>query len=108
MAQNFKNYITRLTGTSAVDALGGATNSIDCLISVRMANVLTSTITVDTGHTVDILQRYGDHTATINLTNAGGGYNLDLDQIDNTSNRSYSLTGTCATTSGCAVTVTQN
>ena len=47
MAQNFKNYITRLTGTSAVDALGGATNSIDCLISVRMANVTTSTITVE-------------------------------------------------------------
>ena len=47
MAQNFKNYITRLTGTAAVDALGGATNSIDCLISVRMANVLTTTITVE-------------------------------------------------------------
>ena len=47
MAQNFKNYITRLTGTTPVDALGGATNSIDCLISVRMANVLTTTITVE-------------------------------------------------------------
>ncbi len=47
MAQNFKNYITRLTGKSAVDALGGATNSIDCLISVRMASVTTSTITVE-------------------------------------------------------------
>ena len=35
------------TGTSAVDALGGATNSIDCLISVRMANILTTTITVE-------------------------------------------------------------
>ena len=39
--------LSRLTGTAAVDALGGATNSIDCLISVRMANVLTSTITVE-------------------------------------------------------------
>ena len=47
MAQNFKNYITSATGTSAVDALGGATNSIDCLISVRMANILTTTITVE-------------------------------------------------------------
>jgi len=47
MAQNFKNYITRLTGTSPVDALGGATNSIDCVIRVRMANVLTTTITVE-------------------------------------------------------------
>ena len=47
MAQNFRNYLTPATGTSAVDALGGATNSIDCLISIRMANILTSTITVE-------------------------------------------------------------
>ena len=31
MAQNFRNYLTPATGTSAVDALGGATNSIDTL-----------------------------------------------------------------------------
>ena len=71
------------------------------------SNKQTSTITVDSGHTVDVFQRYGDHTATINLTNAGGGYNLDLDQTDS-SNRSYSLTGTCANSNGCGVTVTQN
>ena len=47
MAQNFRNYLTPATGTSPVDALGGATNSIDCLISIRMANILTTTITVD-------------------------------------------------------------
>ena len=47
MAQNFRNYLTRNTGTSAVDALGGAANSYDTLISVRMANVTTSTIVVD-------------------------------------------------------------
>ena len=47
MAQNFRNYLTRNTGASAVDALGGAANSYDTLISVRMANVTTSTITVD-------------------------------------------------------------
>ena len=46
MAQNFRNYLTRETGTSAVDALGGAANSFDTLISVRMANVTTSTINV--------------------------------------------------------------
>jgi len=40
MAQNFRNYLTRETGTSAVDALGGAANSFDTLISVRMANIL--------------------------------------------------------------------
>ena len=47
MAQNFRNYLTRNTGASAVDALGGAANSYDTLISVRMANVTTSTIAVD-------------------------------------------------------------
>ena len=47
MAQNFRNYLTRNTGTSAVDALGGAANSFDTLISVRMANTTTSTIQVD-------------------------------------------------------------
>jgi hypothetical protein len=47
MAQNFKNYVQEAIGTSAVDVLGGPTNSIDCLISVRMANILTTTITVE-------------------------------------------------------------
>jgi len=40
MAQNFRNYLTRETGTSAA-------NSFDTLISVRMANVTTSTINVE-------------------------------------------------------------
>ena len=39
------------------------------------SNKQTSTITVDSGHTVDVFQRYGDHTTTINLSNADG---LDL------------------------------
>ena len=47
MAQNFRNYLTRNTGTTAVDALGGAANSFDTLISVRMSNTTTSTIQVD-------------------------------------------------------------
>ncbi len=37
MAQNFRNYITRVTGVTPVDALGGAVNSYDCLISIRLA-----------------------------------------------------------------------
>jgi hypothetical protein len=47
MAQNFRNYLTRETGTAAVDALGGAADSFDTLISIRMANITTSTINVD-------------------------------------------------------------
>jgi hypothetical protein len=47
MAQNFRNYLTRNTGTTAVDALGGAANSYDTIISVRLCNTTTSTIQVD-------------------------------------------------------------
>ena len=64
-------------------------------------------IVLDDGHTVDVFQRYGSHTSNINLTNAGGAYNLDVDQTAN-SNKSYSLTGICTNANGCSVTVTQN
>ena len=67
-----------------------------------------SSLTVDNGHTVDLFQRHGNHTATINLTNNGGGYNLDVDQTDNNQDRTYSLTGICNNANGCSVTVTQN
>ena len=64
-------------------------------------------IVLDDGHTVDVFQRYGDHTANIDLTNAGGAYNLDLDQTAS-SNKTYNITGTCTNANGCGVTVTQN
>ena len=64
-------------------------------------------IVLDDGHTVDVFQRYGDHTTNIDLTNAGGAYNLDLDQTAN-SNKTYNITGTCTNANGCGVTVTQN
>ena len=64
-------------------------------------------IVLDDGHTVDVFQRYGSHTTNIDLTNAGGGYNLDLDQTG-TANKTYNLTGTCTNANGCGVTVTQN
>jgi len=64
-------------------------------------------IELDDGHTVDVFQRYGDHTANINLTNSGGAYNLDLDQTASSS-KTYSITGSCANINGCSVSVTQN
>ena len=64
-------------------------------------------LVLDDGHTVDVFQRYGSHTTNINLTNAGGGYNLNLDQTG-TANKTYNLTGTCTNANGCGVTVTQN
>ena len=47
MAQNFRNYLKQNTGTSAVDALGGAVDSYDTLIGIRLCNTTTSTINVD-------------------------------------------------------------
>ena len=48
----------------------------------------------------------GTHTATIDLT---GSYTTDLDLIQNSnSNKSYTLTNNCQTSSGCAISVTQN
>ena len=46
MAQNFRNQITRNTGTSAVDILDQA-DSYDTVIGIRCANVGTSAISVD-------------------------------------------------------------
>ena len=49
MAQNFRNYLKRNTGTVAVDLLGGAVGSstYDWIVSLRLANTTTSTITVE-------------------------------------------------------------
>ena len=57
--------------------VNGSNNDIT-LLQRGNNDTQTSTITVDSGHTVDVLQRYGNHTSSINLTNSGGGYNLDL------------------------------
>ena len=52
--------------------MNGSNNDVTVLQRGN-SNKQTSTITVDSGHTVDVFQRYGDHTATINLSNVGGG-----------------------------------
>ena len=46
MAQNFRNQITRNTGTSPVDILAVA-DSYDAVIGIRCANVAATTINVD-------------------------------------------------------------
>ena len=48
----------------------------------------------------------GAHSMTMDLTNNGGAYSVST--IQNSANaKTYSLTGSCATVGGCAVTVTQ-
>ena len=64
-------------------------------------------IVLDDGHNVDVFQRYGSHTANIDLTNSGGAYTLDLDQTG-TSDRTYNMTGICTNSAGCSLNVVQN
>ena len=47
MAQNFRRYLNQQIGTSDVDVLGGAVDSFDCLISIRLANIVSTTVNVD-------------------------------------------------------------
>lgn len=61
------------------------------------------------GHSVDSDQRgTGSANLELDLTNNGGAYSITTNQNTSTTHRSYSLTGSCVTSSGCAVTVTQN
>ena len=61
------------------------------------------------GHTVDVDQRGSQSAnATVDLTNSGGAYNYTLTQNVTTSSDSFSITGSCANTSGCTVTVNRN
>ena len=92
---------------SSTTDVNGNSNNIT-VVQRGNSDTQTSSITVDGGHTVDLFQRYGSHTSTINLTNSGGAYNLDVDQIDSSQDRSYSLTGYCTNSNGCSVSVTQN
>ena len=48
MAQNFRNYLTRNTGTTATDILPEASvDSYDAVVGIRLANVSSSNISVD-------------------------------------------------------------
>jgi len=61
------------------------------------------------GHTVDVDQRGSNSaSAAIDLTNGGGAYDYTLNQNVTTSADSFSITGTCYTAGGCAVTVNRN
>jgi len=70
------------------------------------AKDLTMTLIGD-DHTVYAEQRStGAHNATLHLTNGTDPYTLSLSQ-NSTTTQNYSLTGTCYTSGGCAVSVTQ-
>jgi len=114
--QHIANYVTgssndvKHTQRGAGDHKGfveitGDNNNVEVLQRGN-SNVQFADIVLDDGHNVNVFQRYGSHTTNIDLTNAGGGYTLDLDQTANT-NQTYSITGTCTTSSGCGLTINQ-
>ena len=59
-------------------------------------------------HTVSSVQRdNASHNLTLDLNNGGGAYSVTTTQETST-NRSYQLSGTCSTSLGCGVVITQN
>jgi len=63
-------------------------------------------VRTDNGEQSMVQKGDGAHTATIDLT---GSYTTDLDLTQNSnSNKTYTLTNNCQTSSGCDITVTQN
>jgi hypothetical protein len=61
------------------------------------------------GHAVDINQRGSNSAnASVDLTNSGGAYDFTLTQNVTTSADTYSITGYCYNSAGCAVTVNRN
>ena len=59
-------------------------------------------------HTVTSVQRgnAGSHNLELDLTNGGGEYTIDTTQ-NSTTAQTYTLTGTCVTSGGCGVSLTQ-
>jgi len=63
------------------------------------------------GHVIDSSQRGTmSHSLAVDLTNGGGAYTFTSTQTtnNNTTSKSYSLTGTCTNLSGCAINISQN
>ena len=63
------------------------------------------------GHSVDASQSGTmAHSFAVDLTNGGGAYSVTSNQTTNNTatSKTYSLTGICTNTAGCAITVSQN
>ena len=59
-------------------------------------------------HMIDSTQRdNANHSLSLDLTNGGGAYTITTTQ-QNPTNRSYHLSGTCSSSLGCGIVITQN
>ena len=100
------------TGTGNADhyariyTYGGDNNDIFFKQKGNGNKTLHFTVRTDNGEQSMVQKGDGAHTATIDLT---GAYTTDLNLTQNSnSNKTYTLTNNCQTSSGCSITVTQN
>tara|TARA_B100000900_G_scaffold394802_1_gene392560 strand:+ start:416 stop:1429 length:1014 start_codon:yes stop_codon:yes gene_type:complete len=87
--------------------IDGDDNTVELLQRGNTDQQFADIVLSNDGHDVDVFQRYGSHTANIDLTNSGGAYTLDLDQTGS-SDRTYNMTGICTNSAGCSLSVVQN
>jgi hypothetical protein len=74
MAQNFRNSITRATGETPVDILPEASvDSYDAVVGIRLANIVSSSISVDVYIVRSAANYYLIKSATIDV-----GQSLEL------------------------------
>ena len=99
------------TGTGNADhyahvyTYGGDNNDIFFKQKGNGNKTLHFIVRTDNGEQSMVQKGDGVHTATIDLT---GSYTTDLDLTQNSnSNKTYTLTNNCQTSSGCSITVTQ-
>ena len=100
------------TGTGNADhyarvyTYGGDNNDIFFKQKGNGNKWLSLIVRTDNGEQEIIQKGDGAHTATVDLT---GSYTTDLSVTQNSgSNKTYTLTNNCQTSSGCDITVTQN
>lgn len=87
----------------------GDANTVDLLQRGDSGAKLTDIVLTGDGHTVDVNQLGSNSAiATIDLTNSGGAFTLDLDQNVTTASDSFSVTGTCVTSGGCSIIINRD
>lgn len=99
------------TGHDGFIEVNGSSNTVDLYQRGNGGAQWADIVLTGDGHVIDADQRGTmGHTFAVDLTNGGGAYTITSNQNTNntTTSKSYSLTGTCTNSLGCAITVTQN
>ena len=96
-------------GNDGFVEIQGDSNTVDLYQRGNGGAKWADVVLTGNGHSVDVDQRGSNSaSAAIDLTNGGGSYDFTLTQNVTTSADSYSITGTCYTSTGCAVSVNRN